>query len=62
MVAGGVVYLNSDDHRPYALNAADGISVWNYTTQGISDESLSLAMVNGSRFFIFGQATTMFML
>ena len=33
-VAGGVVYVASDDHKIYALNAANGALIWNYTTGG----------------------------
>jgi outer membrane protein assembly factor BamB len=31
-VAGGVVYVGSDDDHVYALNATTGKQVWNYTT------------------------------
>ena len=31
-VAGGVVYVGSEDHNLYALNAANGDKLWNYTT------------------------------
>jgi outer membrane protein assembly factor BamB len=31
-VAGGVVYVGSDDYRVYALNATAGKQLWNYTT------------------------------
>jgi outer membrane protein assembly factor BamB len=31
-VANGVVYVGSDDHNLYALNAATGAKLWSYTT------------------------------
>ena len=31
-VVDGVVYVGSNDHKVYALNAATGASIWNYTT------------------------------
>src|SRR5665647_2209115 len=33
-VANGVVYIGSDDHNVYALNAASGAKLWNFTTGG----------------------------
>jgi parallel beta-helix repeat protein len=33
-VAGGVVYVGSSDHNVYALNAATGALIWEYTTGG----------------------------
>ena len=31
-MTGGYVYVGSDDHKGYCLNAADGSKVWEYTT------------------------------
>jgi outer membrane protein assembly factor BamB len=33
-VAGGVVYVGSNDNNVYALNATTGALIWNYTTGG----------------------------
>jgi len=33
-IANGIVYVGSVDHNVYALNAATGTKVWNYTTGG----------------------------
>lgn len=44
-VVDGVVYVGSNDHKVYALNAANGASLWNYTT-GEPVES-SPAVVDG---------------
>ena len=33
-VVGGVVYVGSEDGKVYALNAANGALMWNYTTDG----------------------------
>ena len=44
-VVDGVVYVGSNDHKVYALNAATGASIWNYTT-GEPVES-SPAVVDG---------------
>ena len=33
-VANGIVYIGSDDHKIYALNAETGALIWNYTTGG----------------------------
>jgi outer membrane protein assembly factor BamB len=33
-VAGGLVYVGSEDDNVYCLNASDGTWVWNYTTAG----------------------------
>ena len=33
-VAGGTVYVGSDDHKVYALDAATGRPRWTYTTGG----------------------------
>jgi serine/threonine protein kinase len=34
VVAGGIVYIGSDDDRVYALDAATGVVRWTYTTAG----------------------------
>jgi outer membrane protein assembly factor BamB/5-hydroxyisourate hydrolase-like protein (transthyretin family) len=44
-VVNGVVYVGSIDGNVYALNAATGAKVWNYTTGGAVDSSP--AVVNG---------------
>ena len=44
-VANGVVYVGSDDHNVYALNATTGAKLWNYTTGGYVLSSP--AVVNG---------------
>ncbi len=31
-IVNGVVYVGSDDHNVYALNADNGSKLWNYTT------------------------------
>ena len=38
-VVGGVVYIGSEDGNVYALNAANGAELWNYTTGGTVDSS-----------------------
>ena len=43
MVVGGVVYVGSEDYRVYALNAASGVQVWNYTTGGAVFSSPAVA-------------------
>ena len=42
-VANGVVYVGSDDHNVYALNATTGAKLWNYTTGGTCDSSPAVA-------------------
>jgi hypothetical protein len=42
-VANGVVYVGSDDHNVYALNATTGTKVWNYTTGSGVDSSPAVA-------------------
>jgi len=42
-VVGGVVYVDSDDHNVYALNATTGTFIWNYTTGGIVFSSPAVA-------------------
>ncbi|NVM53683.1 MAG: PQQ-binding-like beta-propeller repeat protein, partial [Candidatus Helarchaeota archaeon] len=44
-VAGGCVYVGSNDDQIYCLNATDGVKVWNYTTGG--DVQSSPAIVDG---------------
>ena len=44
-VVGGVVYVGSDDGNVYALNAANGAKLWNYTTG--SEVYSSPAVVDG---------------
>ena len=34
-VVNGVVYVGSDDHNVYALNASTGAKLWSYTTGGV---------------------------
>jgi outer membrane protein assembly factor BamB len=50
-VANGVVYVSSDDGRVYALDAATGEQMWNYTIGGTpywdSFASSSPAIANG---------------
>ena len=43
-VANGVVYVGSDDHNTYALNATTGGKLWSYTTGG---QVSSPAVANG---------------
>ena len=38
-VANGVVYLSSQDHKLYALNAISGAILWSYTTGDSIDSS-----------------------
>ena len=38
-VANGIVYVGSDDHNVYALDANTGTKMWNYTTGSIVDSS-----------------------
>jgi outer membrane protein assembly factor BamB len=42
-VAGGIVYVGSDDDNVYALNAETGTQVWKYTTGGFVDSSPAVA-------------------
>jgi outer membrane protein assembly factor BamB len=42
-VAGGIVYVGSDDWVVYALNATTGALVWNYTTNAFVDSSPAVA-------------------
>jgi len=58
-VVGGVVYLGSNDHNVYALNAATGAKLWNYTT-GAEVES-SPAVVDGI-VYMGGQTTVTYTL
>jgi outer membrane protein assembly factor BamB len=44
-VAGGVVYIGSSDNRVYAVNAATGAAVWNFSTK--RHISSSPAVANG---------------
>ena len=39
----GVVYVGSEDHNVYALNATTGAQVWNFTTGGAVDSSPAVA-------------------
>ena len=34
-VAGGVVYVGSDDGKVYALSASTGTQIWSYTTGSV---------------------------
>ena len=45
-VVNGVVYVGSDDHNVYSLNATTGAQLWNYTTGSYVDSSP--AVVNGT--------------
>jgi outer membrane protein assembly factor BamB len=48
-VANGVVYVGSDDHKMYALDASTGNELWSYNT---GDEvTSSPAVVNGELYF-----------
>lgn len=42
-VVNGVVYVSSDDHYLYALNAATGAYIWSYKTGGKIDSSPAVA-------------------
>ena len=42
-VINGVVYVGSDDHYVYALNAATGAYIWSYKTGGSVDSSPAVA-------------------
>ena len=44
-VANGVVYVGSDDHNVYALNASTGATLWMFTTRG--DVFSTPAVTNG---------------
>ena len=48
-VAGGVVYVGSEDNNLYALNATTGALLWKYTTGGIIGSSPAVA--NGAVYF-----------
>lgn len=45
-VANGKLFIGSEDHMLYCLNASIGTSVWNYTTSGLIDSSPSVAYGN----------------
>ena len=34
VVADGIIYFGSYDNKVYALNATNGVQVWNFTTGG----------------------------
>ena len=55
-VAGGVVYVGSEDHNLYALNAANGDKLWNFTTGYYVDSDPAV----NKEWFILVQKTTMF--
>ncbi len=42
-VVNGVGYVGSEDHNIYALNAANGAQLWNYTSGGGIDSSPAVA-------------------
>ena len=42
-VANGVVYISSDDHNLYALNATDGRQLWVYPTENWVESSPTVA-------------------
>ena len=42
-MAGGTVYIGSNDHKVYALDAATGHVRWTYTTGGGVDSSPAVA-------------------
>jgi outer membrane protein assembly factor BamB len=42
-VADGKVYVGSNDHKVYCLNASTGASMWNYTTGVLVDSSPAVA-------------------
>ena len=48
-VADGVVYVGSEDHNLYALNAADGDKLWNFTTGYYVDSDPAVS--NGTVYF-----------
>ena len=39
----GIVYIGSDDHNVYALNANTGAKIWNYTTGDVVESSPTIA-------------------
>ena len=43
-VVNGVVYTGADDGNVYALNATNGVVLWNYTTGGVVRSSPQLSM------------------
>ena len=49
VVSNGIVYVGSDDHKVYALNATNGKQLWNFTTNG--PVSSTPAVGNGSRIY-----------
>jgi eukaryotic-like serine/threonine-protein kinase len=48
-VANGVVYVGSEGHNVYALNAKTGAMLWSYSTGNYVDSSP--AVVNGVVYF-----------
>lgn len=48
-VANGLIYIGSDDHKLYALNATTGALVWSYTTGGLIRSS---PLVNNGMIYI----------
>ena len=42
-VADGMVYVGSEDHKVYALNATTGAYVWSYTTGYFVDSSIAFS-------------------
>ena len=42
-VAGGLVYVGSDDNHTYCLNASTGMQVWNFSTGGHVESSPAIA-------------------
>ena len=42
-MANGVVYVGSDDHNVYALNASTGAKLWSFTTGDYVDSSPAVA-------------------
>ena len=42
-MANGVVYVGSDDHNVYALNASTGAKLWSYTTGALVSSSPAVA-------------------
>ena len=53
-VANGVVFVGSEDHNLYALNASTGSLVWTYTT---GDRILSSSSIANGEVFV-GSADT----
>ena len=42
-IANGIVYIGSQDHKLYALDAATGSTLWTYTAGNVIDSSPTIA-------------------